>query len=200
MNKVINIFPTPIYIDYLNRPLNQYELDYIKKCKSECYNNYGNLTSKSTYILNDLPDLKNSIEQFIYDYTYNFLDYKKSVTPYITQSWLNYMNTNEYHHRHDHPNSFISGVLYINADKNFDSIKFHKNTYMQIKPDVNKYNDYNSDDYYISVNTGQCVLFPSNLQHSVDYNKQNAERISLAFNVFLKGTLGSELYLTELKI
>ena len=72
--------------------------------------------------------------------------------------------------------------------------------YMQIKPDVNKYNDINCDDYYISVNTGQCILFPSNLQHSVDYNKQNAERISLAFNVFLKGTLGSELYLTELKI
>jgi hypothetical protein len=41
-----------------------------------------------------------------------------SVTPYITQSWLNYTETNQYHHKHEHPNSLVSGVFYVNDMKN----------------------------------------------------------------------------------
>ena len=49
----------------------------------------------------------------------------KNVKPYITQSWLNYTRANQFHHRHEHPNSFVSGVLYINADKATDRINFY---------------------------------------------------------------------------
>ncbi len=47
-----------------------------------------------------------------------------NITPYITQSWLNYTETNQYHHKHQHPNSLVSGVFYINCDDKFDKIKF----------------------------------------------------------------------------
>ena len=45
---------------------------------------------------------------------------------YITQSWINYTEEKQRHHIHLHGNSLISGVLYINADIDFDSITFYK--------------------------------------------------------------------------
>jgi hypothetical protein len=55
------------------------------------------------------------------------------MVPYITQSWANYTKKNQYHHTHEHPNSFISGVLYINANEAHDKITMHKKSYQQIK-------------------------------------------------------------------
>ena len=51
-----------------------------------------------------------------------------------------------------------------------------------------------------AVTTGLCVLFPSTTIHQVTSKPDNNERISLAFNVFFKGTLGDDFELTELKI
>ena len=36
-------------------------------------------------------------------------------------------------------------------------------------------------------------LFPSRLQHMVETNRSNEERISIAFNVMLKGPVGVEM-------
>ena len=38
------------------------------------------------------------------------------------------------------------------------------------------------------------ILFPSNLYHSVKINKNDYTRISLAFNTFLRGTIGGHEY------
>ena len=43
-------------------------------------------------------------------------------------------------------------------------------------------------------------MFPSSTTHQVDLKKGNNTRISLAFNTFVKGTLGKNSGLTELKI
>ena len=51
------------------------------------------------------------------------------VTPYITQSWVNFTALDENHHFHSHSNSIASGVLYIAADKKHDLITFHKMTF-----------------------------------------------------------------------
>jgi hypothetical protein len=39
--------------------------------------------------------------------------------------------------------------------------------------------------------TNRMILFPSWLQHFVPINTSNQDRISIAFNVMLKGTVGS---------
>ena len=49
---------------------------------------------------------------------------EENIKIYITQSWLNYTNFKQYHHAHSHNNSFVSGVFYLKADKNFDFISF----------------------------------------------------------------------------
>jgi hypothetical protein len=50
----------------------------------------------------------------------------------LTQSWLNYTKPGQFHHKHAHPNSFISGVLYMKAARQRDKIYFYKDGYKQI--------------------------------------------------------------------
>jgi uncharacterized protein (TIGR02466 family) len=200
---IVGIFPTPIYITNLNRNFSKKEIDFINKTKFDTYKNEGNTTSKNTYILNDLifKKLKQEINLTIKDYFNKIIVTKNNITPYITQSWLNYTETNQHHHKHEHPNSFLSGVLYINAVKEYDKIFFYKkDNYRMINPVVEQWNVYNSNLWWFPVETGQLILFPSSLTHSVETKKGNNTRISLAFNTFVKGAIGNNMELTELML
>jgi uncharacterized protein (TIGR02466 family) len=199
---IINsIFPTPIYISKLNRELTNKELSFINKTKLDVYKNEGNTTSNDNYILNnkEFKTLKTELYLRVKDYFDKIISPTDSITPYITQSWLNYTETNQYHHKHEHPNSLVSGVFYINCDDKFDKIKFYKkNIYQTIKPEVKNWNLWNSETWWFSVKTGDVILFPSSLTHMVETKQGDNTRISLAFNVFIKGTVGINKELTEL--
>jgi uncharacterized protein (TIGR02466 family) len=195
-----SIFPTPIYMSKLDRELTPLELKFVDKSKKDFYKNEGNITSNNTYILNEKPflNLKKELDLRVKDYFEKVLSYTNLVMPYITQSWLNYTETNQYHHQHTHSNSLVSGVFYINCDKNLDKIKFFKEDYKTIKPEIKDWNIWNSESWWFSVKTGDVILFPSSLTHMVETKKGDNTRISLAFNVFIKGTVGNNKQLTEL--
>ena len=199
---VTGLFPTPVYVSKLDRNLSKKELQFVDKCKLKSHENKGNRTSNDNYVLNKkiFSKLKKEIEIRIKDYVDNVILATNDVTPYITQSWLNYTETNEFHHKHAHPNSYISGVFYINCLEEHDKIYFYKDKYQLIKPDVKEYNVFNSENWWFSVKTGDIILFPSYLPHMVETKKGNNTRISLAFNVFLKGKIGNNKALTELKL
>ncbi len=195
------IFPTPIYMSKLDRELTKKELSFIDKSKLDYYKNEGNITSNDNYILNQkvFSSLKEDLYLRVQDYFNKVLSTTDAVTPYITQSWLNYTETNQYHHKHEHPNSLISGVFYVNCHEEFDKIKFFKKDgYQTIKPQVKNWNLYNSESWWFTVKTGDIILFPSALTHMVETKEGDNTRISLAFNVFIKGTLGNNKELTEL--
>ena len=44
------------------------------------------------------------------------------------------------------------------------------------------------------------ILFPSTISHSVNPNNSDKERVSLSFNTFIKGYVGTKKRLTELKL
>ena len=136
----------------------------------------------------------------INDYFKSVEDSNDKVELYITQSWLNYNEANTYHHEHWHTNSYISGVLYIKADENLDFIRFLNPRYSSFEfSNKNNFNIFNSGIWDFPVKSGSIIIFPSYLRHSVTNNTSNNERISLAFNVFLKGVIGNEDELTQLK-
>jgi len=202
MEATINgIFPTPVYISKLNREISKQELDLINKSQKDFYKNEGNITSNNNYILEEKPfkTLKKDLMIRVQDYFDKVLS-AKNVEPYITQSWLNYTETNQYHHKHAHPNSLVSGVFYINCDDKFDKIKFFNEGYKTIKLEVKDWNLYNSESWWFSVKTGDVILFPSSLTHMVETKEGTNTRISLAFNIFVKGILGDNKNLTELKL
>ena len=198
---VINgIFPTPIYISKINREISKQELDLVNKSKKNSFKNEGNITSNNNYILNEksFKNLKQDLMLRVKDYFKKVISSTDAVMPYITQSWLNYTETNQYHHKHRHSNSLVSGVFYINCDEKVDKIKFFNDDYKAIKLEVKKWNIWNSESWWFPLKTGDIILFPSSLTHMVENKEGNNTRISLAFNVFLKGTVGNNKSLTEL--
>ena len=197
------LFPIPVYMTDIDRDFTEKELQFVKDQKNHCVENSGNIHTKDNYILNrpEFKDIKNFIDEVCQSYLDNVLCPKEDIKIYVTQSWLNYTEENEFHHKHEHPNSFVSGVFYIDSDKETDSIKFFNPiSYRQIAPEINekKYNPYNSGSWFFSVETGKIVIFPSSTTHQVDNKKGSNTRISLAFNTFLKGKIGPNEELAEL--
>ena len=201
MEATINsIFPTPIYISKLNRNFTPLELKFVDKSKKNFTKNDGNITSKNNYILNEKPfeNIKKELDLRVKDYFKKVISSTDKITPYITQSWLNYTETNQFHHKHAHPNSLVSGVFYINCHEELDKIKFFDDKYKTIKLETKDWNLYNSESWWFTVKTGDIIMFPSSLTHMVETKEGTNTRISLAFNVFVKGTLGDNTALTEL--
>ena len=133
------------------------------------------------------------------DYFNKIIQTEDKIKPYITQSWLNFTKTSEFHHKHSHPNSLVSGVLYFDCDENFDKIIFFKpQTHSTIVPTIKTPNYWNAGSWFFSVKTNNVVLFPSTLEHMVENKQGDNLRISLAFNVFIKGAVGEERKLTRL--
>ena len=201
-SNINGIFPTPIYISKLNRELTPLELKFVDKNKKDFYKNDGNITSNNNYILNEKPfsNIKKELDLRIQDYFDKVISPANNITPYITQSWLNYTETNQYHHKHAHPNSLVSGVFYINCHEEHDKIKFFNDNYKTIKLEVKDWNMWNSESWWFSVKTGDVILFPSSLTHMVETKQGDNTRISLAFNIFIKGTVGNNNNLTELHL
>ena len=203
MNKPVihGIFPTPIYITKIDRGFTKQELNFVKEQKKHCSNNTGNINTKDNYILNrkEFKNIKKLLDKHCKEYLETIISPKNNLELYITQSWLNYTEANQYHHQHQHPNSVISGVLYFDSDIKNDKILFtHPIVYQQIKPDIEKFNLWNSSTWFFPVETGNLIMFPSSTTHQVETKQGNNTRISLAFNTFYKGTVGSNSKLTEL--
>jgi len=196
--KIFGIFPTPIYRSRLNRKFTKKEINFFNK--SQWRPNQHNRTSVDNYILENknLVNLKNDINVFIQDYFSTVVRPASKVFPYITQSWLNITKEKEEHHRHDHVNSYLSGVLYINAESDKDDISFTDTRYKQLKVYSTEYDVFNSDIMTFSVETTDIIIFPSYLTHFVRAKKHTNTRVSLSFNVFLKGHLGNENNLNHL--
>lgn len=197
--QINSIFPTAVAKFNLGRDFTAEELAFINW--QPTYKNLGNTTSNDRYILNHATAIKirEFVESCVDQYLKSIYAPANEVSLRITQSWLNYTKAGEHHHRHAHPNSFISGVLYIKADNGKDKIHFHKDGYQQIKLSVKDYNLYNSESWWFPVSAGELMLFPSSLTHMVE-PVEGEERISLAFNTFPVGYLGQEESLTALRL
>ena len=196
-----SLFPIPIYSTKIDREFTKQELHFLKEQKNHYSKNTGNISTKDNYILNkkEFKNIKKFLDQCCKDYLERIISPKNNIELYITQSWLNYTEENEYHHTHEHPNSVVSGVLYFDCDKENDKIKFSNPIrYQQIKPEIDKYNIWNSHTWWLPVETGQLLMFPSSTTHQVDTKQGTNTRISLAFNTFYKGTIGSNNNLNEL--
>jgi len=197
---LLTVFPTAVGKFELGRELTKQELKYITDVERRP--NMGNQTSVNNYILKEKPLKK--LGDFLLDsankYFQEVYQPNDAVKLYITQSWLNYTDKGQFHHKHEHPNSFLSGVFYVSADVTMDKIFFFKDEYKQINVPATSFNLYNSESWWLEAGKGYLYIFPSSLTHMVEQVQTEGTRISLSFNTFLKGTIGSNHNLTELLI
>jgi uncharacterized protein (TIGR02466 family) len=195
-----NLFPIPVGRYELGRDLTSNELSFLKN--QEKRPNMGNVTSANKTVLKskELTQLRDFIETKVSEYFTTVYSPKHKVNLKITQSWTNYTEQGQYHHKHEHPNSFISGVFYVQSDKVKDKIYFYRNGYQQIKLPPNEWNVWNSDSWWFDVGTCDLILFPSSLTHMVETVDHEQTRISLSFNTFPVGNVGEEMDLTGLQL
>ena len=103
----------------------------------------------------------------------------------ITGCWATVLARGAAHKAHSHSNNYLSGVYYVRTPSGADTINFHdpRNQAGVIRPPVVELTAENTDQVVIRVADGTLLLFPSYLEHSVDANTSEEERVSISFNI-----------------
>ena len=110
----------------------------------------------------------------------------------ITDMWSNVLKPGETHRPHTHSNNILSGVYYVEAQQTSGIIFSDPRPQAGvIQPDVTKQHLDNASVIKYDSATNRMILFPSWLQHYVPINETKSNRISIAFNIMLKGKVGS---------
>lgn len=202
--RLYELFPQLVIAASIDRDFTEQELSFVEECSKDVKVNTYNLRSENSSVLEDerMADIKKFILHNVNLYMKNILLPREKIDLYVTQSWFNYSGANCAHHKHFHPNSILSGVLYIKALNGEDKIKFHKDEKAQIAIPTYAPTRFNSETCDIDVETGTLLIFSSTLTHSVEQIRSDREetRVSLSFNTFAKGLLGSEDVLTLLEL
>jgi uncharacterized protein (TIGR02466 family) len=193
------LFAQPVGFFDLGRELSDEEKFFLMELDQRP--NTGNRTSTNNFVLRDklMTSLRGWMEDCVAEYFKATTNPKHDVTLRLTQSWVNYSEPGQYHHKHAHPNSFVSGVFYIQTNPN-DKIFFYRDGYSQIKFPPAEWNSWNSESWWFEAITGRLILFPSSLTHMVPTVEGEDVRVSLSFNTFPAGTVGEEMDLTGLKL
>ena len=106
----------------------------------------------------------------------------------ITAMWANRQIPHTHLGRHCHHNNMFAGVFYITESENFPPIIFWNPVDPQLEPTITgKYNQFNSGSNAQTVAKDTLLIFPAYLDHSVEPNLSDEDRISISFNIMLRG-------------
>jgi uncharacterized protein (TIGR02466 family) len=200
--ELIQLFPKPVLIANYHKDFSK-ELEYVKslehKLNEKSQTEYAK-QSTNTFLLDEpeLASIREFIEAYLKFYVHSVLECSDELV--ITQAWSNICEKGKKHHEHVHPNSIVSGVFYFQINENLPPIEFRNPNTHSFNLNIQKQNNFNSATFLLPLNSGELILFPSNLIHSVPENKSDLPRISLAFNTFAKNSLGSIDTLTYLPL
>jgi len=194
-----NLFPTPVGSYGVEHKLSKKEMKFLLDQPQR--NNMGNTTSVDNKILDndELATFRKALELKLNMFFHEVYSPKYDVSLRITQSWVNYTKKGQYHHKHRHPNSFISGVYYIQSTET-DKIYFYNGRVDVLKLPPSNWNIWNSESWWFEAVKGTLYLFPSTLEHMVETVNADKTRVSLSFNTFLVGKVGEDMDLTGLDL
>ncbi len=199
---MINLFAVPVAKSPIGRNYTDSELKYIEsqlERPSKAIDNYAS-PNKNVLAHDELKDLQTIIQQHLDNYFKAVYNTSNNVALQITQSWLTLSRKGESHHSHTHPNSVVSGVLYVNVAGN-DGINFYRNEenlWFELEPSETNY--YNSYKIHVATKVGDLVLFPSSVKHGVNKVTEDIKRVSLSFNTFFSGEMGNPEFSNALRI
>jgi len=109
----------------------------------------------------------------------------------ITDMWATVLKSGENHPAHTHSNNFLSGVYYLHSDQGA-SIMFRdpRPAADVILPRIKETIIANASLLSYTSKQNRAIIFPSWLPHYVKPNKSKNKRISIAWNIQLKGPVG----------
>ena len=196
MKKPNLFFPTPVWTlqldDYQSVNEKMYKFIKITQLKDQegikKSNNKGWHSKDFNMQENDpknfIKFILPAIEQVITDM--NWEKQKQSIN--INNMWAIINTGGSANLRHQHGNSTISGAYYVRAPNNSGDIVFYdpRPAPVYTYPKAMNPNLLNAQVNGISPKEGALVLFPSYLDHSVNENLSNEERIVISFNITIQ--------------
>jgi len=202
-NAIYLLFPYPVMICAENYQFTSSENKHISEL--EMIDNAGNLMSKNDKVLDskELSKLRLFIDEQLFVFKKKLLQMKDANEVYITQSWVINSKPDQYHPKHKHPNSVISGVMFFdeNDDESLPPIRFHRTLEMfPLDFEFDNLNESNAGCRSFETAQGSLILFPSLLEHDVEKNKSDRMRTSISFNTYVRGVVGGRDKLTEVNI
>jgi hypothetical protein len=193
--ELLSIFPSPIgVVDFLTESQCS---DILKYIKTESFDQHGALTgdSLSTYMVTNKeePSLIKRICSNVFSCRNISHNLSEEIIKYSTRigyrvskecySWVNIQNKGSLLKAHTHPNSLLSGAIYINTDKNSSRLYFHTPNPFIAFTDVESRTEYTSEYFEIQPYNGLLVIFPSWITHSsLDNVNETEERCVISFN------------------
>lgn len=114
-----------------------------------------------------------------------------------TQVWLNRVLAGGGHLAHYHPNSVLSGILFLQTHP--VPTVFQRHTLYATLP-VRWWADHNTEweSTPVEARRGRLIVFPSNIHHMVPQNTTEQDRLVVAWNTFPKGEIMPEDQLCQL--
>ena len=130
------------------------------------------------------------LHEFLINSLVGLPPFKKSID-FTVKSWININKPGDHNVSHNHPNCNLAGVLWIKAPKNSGKIVFDSpNNFESFLENKSYIDDFKKsyfidDSYHCYPTEGRIIVFPSHLEHHVQENKSNEDRISVSFNIRL---------------
>jgi len=132
----------------------------------------------------------------------NFLRVKRD-SHYISNMWANITNPNHRHTLHIHPNCLLSGILYVRAPKDCGHTAFAdpRPAARMLEFAYTEMTPVNMGRFSVAPEKGLLLMWPSFLPHAVESGSSdtNDDRIVVAFNVMIRGTITTPTAYLELK-
>ncbi len=148
---------------------------------------FNTYNTQSTYNICKDKDFE-QINKFVSNAVKNYceenrLDFSK-VENYPSDGWLNVYKKGDSQEFHQHRMSIISAVYYLKAPPN--SAKFYiKSPYQDmLNPNITEATFDNTHIAHIQPVAGTVIVFRSYLEHMVEQQQTDDERISLAYNFY----------------
>ena len=193
MSKPNLLFPTPVWTSQLDNYLgiNEEMYKFIKLEQSKDMvgtkkSNVKGWHSKDFELTEKEPQkfisfILPSVEKVMLDMNWD----KKKQSAKINNMWAIINTGGSANLRHQHGNSTISGAYYVKAPKNCGDIVFYDPRPAPIysHPNTIAPNFLNAQTNGIAPKEGALILFPSYLDHSVNENLSQDERVVISFNI-----------------
>jgi uncharacterized protein (TIGR02466 family) len=189
------LFSTPMFVAKLDSTdicdQTVAELEKLKSAGTGHNNDFAWTTDDN---LHTLPQFKN-LTEFLYNEAGEVLDVMgiKRRFHEITCMWANVAEVGHQHIIHAHSNSFLSGLLYLQAPEGSGATVFMDPRPASVMWDPDYLDKELFRTAYISnkAEKGVLVFFPSWLTHGVDVGRKRPEekRIVLSFNVMIRGPM-----------
>jgi len=196
--QVLPLFSNPVYVAELGEP-SQRATEFCKTAEYVRYAADNGWVSKNKYVLEAEPlaETRAVILREINTFLHEVLALEKDKTFYITNSWIQKISIGDWTHAHAHENSLLSGVYYVNVYEDSGDFYLEKTfDKMNLFPSLLTFgftskNLLNCQNWAIRPKNGTLVLFPSQVSHFAEANKNKNDRYCIAFNTYVRGVFGN---------